>query len=133
VSGSCPSVLLVSRGDLVAAAKLANAGFSVVAVSPAEFAGRMYDTYSADAIIVDHELSEEAVALMERLAVFSRDSLRVVVGGDPADTQELRESGVLHHHLTDFDLETIIPLLRAGPNEDDGPRAGEPEASDEAG
>ena len=131
-----PSVLLVSRGDpnhVSAAAKLARAGLEVVTASPADLVDRMLITLSSDVIIIDHGLDEEIIVLLRRLATFNRDTLRVVVGGDPADTHHLRESGVVHHHVASLDPETLIPLLRGDEDEDDGVRAGEEKVDGEAG
>jgi hypothetical protein len=87
----------------------------------------MLITLSSDVIIIDHGLGQEGIAIMKRVALLHRDTLRVVIGGDPADTEMLRESGVVHHHVASLDPETLIPLLRGDQDEDDGVRAGEPE------
>ena len=118
---------------MAAAAKLARAGFGVVAASPTEVVARMHDTYSVDAIILDHDLNDEAIKLLKRIALLSSDTVRIVVGGDPSDTQELRESGVVDHHIASLDVDTLTPLLRGDQDEEDGPQAGEPEVDGEAG
>jgi len=133
---SRPGILLVSCGDpdhVSTAAKLARFGFEVVVASPGELADRILLTLSCDAIIIDDDLSDEVVVLVKQIATFHREALRVLIGGDPADTAELRESGVLHHHLATLDLEGLIPVLRGDRDIDDKAQAGELEANDEVG
>jgi hypothetical protein len=130
-----PSVLLVAERDshhVSRAAEIASAGFKVVVASPAELVGRILVALSFDVIVVDRGLDEEVVALLKRIALVSPDTLRVLVGGDPANTEMLRESGIVHHHLASLDLEALVPLFRGGPNEDDTAQADGLEADDEA-
>jgi hypothetical protein len=131
-----PSMLFVSQRDphhLSRAAEIARAGFKVVVTPPAKVAGRVFVALSFDAIVIDHDLDEGTLALMRRIAAINRDTLRIVIGGSPADAQELRESGILHHHLTSLDIETLGSLLRAKLEEDDAPQPGRPKAGHEVG
>jgi len=115
-----------------AVAKLARAGFDIASASPADLADRMLITLSSDVIIIDHGLGQEGIAILKRVALLSRDTLRIVMGGDPADTEMLRGSGIVDHHIANLDPETLIPLLWADSDEDDRGQAGEPEANGEA-
>jgi len=131
----CPSVLLVSQRDphhVSRAAEIASAGFQVVVASPAELAGRILVALSFDALVIDHDLDEGTLALLRRIAIVNPITLRIVIGGNPADAQKLRESGIVHHHLTSLDIETLVPLLRARGEKDDGPQAGRAKANEKA-